>query len=207
MTPTIGSGPWFPGTKHECKDGRLGCLRMSAIVTTFGRCAGNSAALGWNRASTLNYGRRVMYRVLNLFVTCHLLFLGTARADDGESPRTIASAAWHATTEKEWFVVELGGRPVLNGTSIKIVFHIDGRVSGNAGTNKYKGAYKRTGPNGLKVSNLGATKMYMDLPPGRMQQETRYLEALKSIDRYTLEDDELSLWVGLDRSIRYTVAH
>jgi heat shock protein HslJ len=117
------------------------------------------------------------------------------------------SAEWDAITEKEWFVLELESRPVLDGTSMTIVFHRNGRISGNAGTNKYIGAYERTGPSGLKVSNLGATKMYLDLPPGRMQQETRYLAALESIDRYTLEDEELFLWTGSDRSIRCTLIH
>jgi heat shock protein HslJ len=163
-----------------------------------------------------------MYRVLKLFVACHLLFFGFAWAEGGEPPHTIVSAAtdtrsdqgaaegsaeWDVITEKEWLVLELGGGPVLNGTSITIVFHSGGRVSGNAGTNNYMGSYERTGPSGLKVSNLGATKMYLDFPPGRMQQETRYLAALESIDRYTLEDEELSLWAGSDRSIRYTLVH
>jgi heat shock protein HslJ len=115
------------------------------------------------------------------------------------------SSEWDAIIGKEWFVLELGGHPVLDGTSITIVFQIDGRVSGNAGTNNYRGHYERTDSSDLKVLNLGATKMYRDIPAGRMQQETRYLETLKTIDRYTLENDELSLWAGSDKSIRYTL--
>ena len=111
------------------------------------------------------------------------------------------------TTDKEWLAVDLAGRPVLDGTSITVTFHGDGRVSGNAGTNNYMGRYERTGPNGLRVSDLAATKKYMDFPPGRMRQETDYLDALRSIDRFTLEDDEFSLWTGSDRSIRYTLVH
>jgi heat shock protein HslJ len=185
-------------------------------------CAGGGAASGWSSASTLRYGCLAVFCFLKVFLACHLLLLGSARADDGEPRRMIASAGmdtrsevggagqsseWDVVIGKEWFVLELGGHPVLEGTSITIVFHIDGRVSGNAGTNNYRGHYERTGLSGLKVFNLGATKMYRDIPPGRMQQEARYLETLKAIDRYTLENDELSLWTGSDRSIRYTLVH
>jgi hypothetical protein len=46
------------------------------------------------------------------------------------------------------------------------------------------------------MSDLAAIKKYLDFPPGRMQQETDYFDALRSIDRFTLEDDELVLWTG-----------
>jgi heat shock protein HslJ len=160
-----------------------------------------------------------MLRAPNRFLIGCLLLLGPALANAAGPPYTIAhavmgvgtagdsaggSSRWEEITGQEWSVLELEGRPVLDGTSVTIVFHGDGRVSGNAGTNNYMGVYRRRGPDGLEVSDLGATRMYLDVPAGRMQQETEYLGELKSIDRFTVEDDELWLWEGPDRSIRYT---
>ena len=163
-----------------------------------------------------------MRHVLELLLIWQCLSLGPVLADNGERARTPASAVmgrgaaeepaadtseWNEVTAQEWQAIELEGRPVLDGSSITVTFHGDGRVSGNAGTNSYMGSYERTGSNGLEVSNLAATKKYLDFPPGRMQQEMDYLDALRSIDRFTLVDDELTLWIGSDRSIRYTISH
>lgn len=154
-----------------------------------------------------------------LLMGCLLLLLGPAAlASAAEPPRTAApavtgvrsagesageSSRWDAVAGRKWSVLELRSHPVLDETSITIVFHGDGRLSGNAGTNDYMGVYRRSGPSGLEISDLGTTRMYLDFPPGRMQQEADYLEALKSIDRFTVEDDELTLWEGSEPSIRY----
>jgi heat shock protein HslJ len=162
-----------------------------------------------------------MRRVLELLLVWQCLSLEAALVVGAEPARAPASAVmgsgpvqdaaanpseWNRVAEQKWLVQEFEGRPVLDGTAITIVFDRDSRLSGNAGTNNYRGTYKRTGANGLAVSILGATKMYIDLPPGRMQQETKYLDTLKSVERFTLEDDELTLWVGGEPSIRYARA-
>jgi heat shock protein HslJ len=116
---------------------------------------------------------------------------------------TADASDWQAVIGHEWRVQELDDQPVLESTAITIVFDRAGRVSGNAGTNRYMGSYTRAGSDRLAVSDLGATKMYLDLPPGRMQQETTYLDLLQSVERFTLEDDGLILWVEGERSILY----
>lgn len=129
--------------------------------------------------------------------------LGSPLMDTGSAAD---ASDWQAVTGHEWRVQELDDRPVLQGTAITIVFDRAGGVSGNAGTNRYMGAYERTGSDRLAVSDLGATKMYLDLPPGRMQQETTYLDLLQSVERFTLEDDELTLWAEGERSILFRSA-
>ncbi|MGH6916208.1 MAG: hypothetical protein ACREJ0_00725 [Geminicoccaceae bacterium] len=41
-------------------------------------------------------------------------------------------------------------------------------------------SYERTGPNALKLSDLGATKKYLNFLFGRMRQGTDNLDALES---------------------------
>jgi heat shock protein HslJ len=162
-----------------------------------------------------------MRRVLGLLLVWQCVSLEAALVGGADPARAPASAVmgsgptrqaaanlpeWNRVTEQEWLVLELDGRPVLDGTAITVIFRPSGRLSGNAGTNNYMGAYQRTGAGAVAMSNLGATKMYLDLPPGRMRQETKYLDALRSVDRFTLEDDELTLWAGGEPLIRYTHA-
>jgi heat shock protein HslJ len=162
-----------------------------------------------------------MRHQLELLLIWQCLCLGPVLADNEERARTPASTVmgrgaaeepatdaskWNEVTAQEWQAFQLAGHPVLNGTAITIVFDTAGGVSGNAGTNNYMGAYERTGLDGLMVSDLGVTKMYLDVPSGRMQQETKYLGTLRSVERFTLEDDELVLWAGGKASIHYARA-
>ena len=158
-----------------------------------------------------------MRLILQLVLLWPCLCLEPALANNAEPTQAAASAMtgvgsgadasdWDAVTGQEWLVQALDGRPVLDGTAITIVFDRAGRVSGNAGTNRFVGAYQRTGSQSLAVSKLGATKMYLDVPSGRMQQETTYLDLLQSVERFTLEDDQLTLWAEGERSIRYSRA-
>ena len=103
----------------------------------------------------------------------------------------------------EWAAVSLRDRPILEGTAITATFGEDGTVSGSAGTNSYTGAYAATSAGRLHISDLATTRRYLDLPPGRMEQERSYLALLGSADRFTVEEGALLLWVRDSPAIRF----
>jgi heat shock protein HslJ len=93
---------------------------------------------------------------------------------------------------REWRVIEIDGLPVLQGTEPTLVLGEDGRAGGEAGTNRWFAAYVRHGQ-GLAFGAAGSTLMYNDDPPGRMDQEQRYLQVLGRVDRLRLDDGRLEL--------------
>jgi heat shock protein HslJ len=56
-------------------------------------------------------------------------------------------------------------------------------VSGFAGCNDYRGAFK-TNPRQISIGALSSTKKYCGDPPGVMEQESKYLAALESAATY-----------------------
>ena len=56
-------------------------------------------------------------------------------------------------------------------------FSKNGRVSGHAGANRFTGSFTHCGTNTLDLGPLATTRIFLDQPPGRMAQESAYLEA------------------------------
>jgi heat shock protein HslJ len=80
---------------------------------------------------------------------------------------------------------------VLPGTEITATFR-DGQVSGSAGCNDYTAGYVLAG-SALRVSPAAATQAFCPEPPGVMDQEAAYLQALGRVARYDLTGDDLTL--------------
>ncbi|MFW5835054.1 MAG: META domain-containing protein [Pseudomonadota bacterium] len=93
---------------------------------------------------------------------------------------------------RDWRVVRLDGQPVLEGTSPTLTFGEDGRAGGDASTNRWFAGYLVHGF-GLAFGAAGSTMMYNDQPPGRMDQERRFLGHLGEVDRFRLVEGRLEL--------------
>jgi heat shock protein HslJ len=78
---------------------------------------------------------------------------------------------------------------VLPDTYTTAVFQ-DGHVNGNAGCNGYFGEYELDGSN-ISVGPLASTEMYCGNPPGLMDQELAYLEALGGSTSFSIEQEQL----------------
>ena len=104
-----------------------------------------------------------------------------------------AEDAWIRMTSTPWRLEEIGGAPILPGTKVTIRFAEDGRISGSGGVNSYFGSTERTGAESLEFSPIGATQMYGGDPPGIMEQEQAYFQALQSVDGFRVKGDRLQL--------------
>jgi len=73
----------------------------------------------------------------------------------------------------------LNDQPLMDNTTITITFKDDGTLNGSGGCNNYSGRY--TANDGrITVSELNQTNAYCGDPPGVMDQEGAYLNALRA---------------------------
>ena len=99
-----------------------------------------------------------------------------------------------ALVEKYWKLVELYGKPVAvtdsNAKEAHIIFKTeDNRFNGDAGCNRFSGAYHVKESGGIGFSQTIATRM-MCL---NMDVETQFLQALRTADTYAVRKDTLEL--------------
>lgn len=111
----------------------------------------------------------------------------------GGQPRALPSAS---PIEGSWQIEALNGRPVLRGTRPSVTFD-KGRVTGNAGCNRFNGSYDFARGR-LTVGPLASTRMAC-LDRARSQQETAILAVLG--DRLTVSSNRQGTLV-LTGSIR-----
>ncbi len=81
---------------------------------------------------------------------------------------------------------------VLGGTRVTAHFGEDGRVTGSAGCNQYFASYEIKGES-ISIALPGATRRHCAEPQGAMDQEARFLEALRSAATFRLEGERLAL--------------
>ena len=81
---------------------------------------------------------------------------------------------------------------VITGTRITARFGNDGRVTGSAGCNQYFAEYLAADES-ITIGPLGATRRFCAEPDGAMDQEARYLEALRSAATFRIEGERLTL--------------
>lgn len=104
-----------------------------------------------------------------------------------------------------WILVSLGGQLPEGEKAITLEFARDGKFSGHAGVNSYFGSYqirRGSGPRGeIAISEIGSTKMAG--APELMQQEQRYLDALRQATLYMAEGGLLEFRAGNQPLLRY----
>jgi heat shock protein HslJ len=87
----------------------------------------------------------------------------------------------------------------LSGTEITVTFE-DGTASGSAGCNTCSAAYTVDG-SFLSLATLAVTEMGCTAPAGAMEQEQRYLGALKDVTAYRIDGSQLWLETGDGRAL------
>ena len=73
----------------------------------------------------------------------------------------------------------------------QIIFRDDSTLGGNTGCNAFFGKYSKSGVDGISLQIIGMTKMFC-----MGVDETGFIEAAQSADRYELKDKELRLFKG-----------
>ncbi len=95
-------------------------------------------------------------------------------------------------TSRAWRLVRLDGDVVMEGTTPDLTLGEDDRAAGDAGTNRWFAPYHVAGM-GIAFGTTGTTMMFDDEPPGRMEQERRYLDMLGEVNRWRLDEGRLRL--------------
>ncbi len=99
----------------------------------------------------------------------------------------------------DWRVTRIAGAPLPPGAAVTIAFSADGRVAGRSGCNRYTGAVEINGER-LTFGPLAGTRMACQ--PPLMAVESRFLEALRNVDRWRLQRGTLVLAGPDGREIR-----
>jgi len=116
--------------------------------------------------------------------------LGFVGCSSGGIMTPTASSATASLVGPNWTVTKIGGKSVLEGTTLTAAFSSEERVAGNAGCNGYFGRAQAEAGR-LSVGPLGSTRMACG--DGVMEQEMLYLASLQAATSYTIQGDELRL--------------
>ena len=114
-----------------------------------------------------------------------------------------AKRDWGWVSGTTWIASSIEGRRPLEQTSLWIRFEGPTWMSGSAGCNHLSASYERRGIDGLKVSQIAATRMHCAQPEGTMQQESRFIHLLTNADSYHAEADTLSLYTNGVEMLRF----
>ena len=121
--------------------------------------------------------RHLTLATLAIAVVSGLAACETANSDDDRGERLM---------QKDWVAESINGKDVINPGRVTMAF-VEGRVSGRAGCNVYSGPVE-IGAGTMKVGPLISTKMAC-VDNGLMQQESVYLNALRSAQRFSFGGD------------------
>jgi copper homeostasis protein (lipoprotein) len=106
----------------------------------------------------------------------------------------LEKADFNTITGKRWKLVQLQEKSIDSEPEQRreayLILHEEGnRITGNSGCNHFFGTYELLGENGIKISNIGATKM---LCPD-MEPENMFFRMLESVGSYSIQGETLIL--------------
>ena len=151
-------------------------------------------------AGTMGYGMRGVGATTGVL----LAILTVGRGDrnplsDGPDQwaQELSTGTWALEAyEWNWY------RGVLNGTEVTIEFSTEEvpTLRGTAGCNQYGARFTVT-EDKLEIGPIGSTEMLCREPEGVMDQETRYLSALRSVVRLRIRDNGLQMYDASGRLV------
>ncbi|MBA7636741.1 hypothetical protein ES703_44369 [subsurface metagenome] len=129
-------------------------------------------------------------RRLAAYITVLLVVLAVALAgcNNGETP----SPQPPELDGSQWALRSLDGEELVAGSHISIYFR-DGSFWGNGGCNIYGGDYATEDPDSLTISGVGYTDVGCLSPPGVMEQEAAYFDALGEVAFCSVADGRLEI--------------
>ncbi len=159
--------------------------------------------------------------LIHLFLAAAILFTTAAcenekREDDKELIRVDAAPHanlvnqakqdWTWISGTTWIITSIEGQAPLQNTTLWLRFEDHTWMSGSAGCNHLSASYDRRGIDGLKITQIAATKMHCAQPQGTMQQESRFLHILANTDAYHAEPNTLTLSTNAITMLTFTRA-
>jgi len=113
---------------------------------------------------------------------------------DGSHTETLRGTAW--------ILEDLAGSGVIDNVQATLEFRKDGKVSGRGSCNRFTGSTEISG-NTLKMGPLASTRMMC--PEALMNQETKYLKALESAQRFERQGSTLLIYSqDLEKPLKFT---
>jgi heat shock protein HslJ len=163
-----------------------GVLRVSRLASTMMACAPDVAAQAkaFTDALTGAGTFRIVDGRLELLATD-----GTVRVALAAQSRDLAGTSWRVTMINNGREAVVG---VLAGTTVTLEFREDGKAGGSAGCNRWNGGF-RSEAGTLSFTRPVATRMACPEPPGAMEQERNFLQALETVAVARREGDRLEL--------------
>lgn len=93
--------------------------------------------------------------------------------------------------ETRWQAVELGGSPLVEGSTVTAAFGADGSLSGSGGCNRYRTTFTASGAT-IEISEAVASTM-MACDQAVMEQESAYFAALGAARSFSGSAEDLTL--------------
>jgi heat shock protein HslJ len=163
-----------------------GVLRVSRLASTMMACAPDVAAQAkaFTDALTAAGAFRVVDGRLELLAAD-----GTVRAALAAQSLDLSGTSWRVTMLNNGRAAVVG---VLDGTTVTLEFRADGKAGGSAGCNRWNAGFTAEGRT-LSFTRPMATRMACPEPPGAMEQERNFLQALETVATVRREGDRLEL--------------
>jgi polar amino acid transport system substrate-binding protein len=109
---------------------------------------------------------------------------------EGAPQNPLAGTRWVVTAIYDPEVT--GPGVILPGTTLTLIFGVDGKVNGSAGCNSYSSTYLVNG-NKLTITPPTATSMMCAEPVGIMEQEATFLTTLPSAGSFAIKGTQLQI--------------
>ncbi len=114
-----------------------------------------------------------------------------------------APTAVSRLTAVEWLLEDLAGRPVRDRVQSTLAFPVAGRATGSTGCNRFNGSVNINGST-IKFGALATTRRAC--VPASGDQERRYMKALSSAERFTVDDRTLLIYCrSFEKPLRFTL--
>ena len=134
---------------------------------------------------------RISTNVLGLTVMVWVIF---AACNAEKKPAQAAAPTTPVTLRgTQWSLEDLAGKAVIADSRATLAFPEPGKVAGNGSCNRFAGSAEINGST-IKFGPLVATRMMCE--PEVSNQETQYLKALETVQRFAVKDGKLYLYLS-----------
>ncbi len=145
----------------------------------------DNAALAGSAQDCLQYAGSYSYQLVASTA-------GGQSTSRSQSVLVTAAPPTNPLANQTFALESLNGAPILANTNVTITFKDDGTLNGSGGCNNYSGRY--TANNGqITVSEVNQTNMMCMDPPGIMEQEGAYINALRAAATFEIPGMSLQL--------------
>lgn len=135
---------------------------------------------------SVDFHTELISSLLRIALVCALFGLASCSTRLGEQMGENVPSSSDTLAGSTWQVEDIDGGGIIDRSMVTIQFDDSGRIAGSTGCNRYFGMVEIEGER-FSVSGSGSTRRAC--VPVLMQQEQRFLAALRDARTFRLEDD------------------